>query len=553
MTRRTAVVLGGSLGAGFLLASTGLASAGGLFLPGSGAVSTSRAGAAIVSADDGEALSLNPAGLAKARGTTITISAAIISYAMEFTRTGSYDAIDDAELPYEGSTYPTIKNKADAPFGIGSFQPVPVVAVVTDLGGRLDNVRLALGLYAPNAYPFRDMSNGYQFNGDPNAPPPPTRYDIYKQEGAILLPSLGVSYRVLPQLDVGVRASAGFAHVKSVVGLWSSTNRPEDVSHDTLFTADATDRFVPAFGVGVTYRPHPNIEVSAVYNSALNIHGKGNATAINGPAVELSGNPITIGPSIDSLCAPGGTFAEQKACVDLQIPQSAAIGARYLFRRADGSMAGDLELNVGWENWGKRCDIVGADFDNADCTSPGQYRVVVDAAPYIDTNNDGMNSDDEALFPLATSFVDHRMKDTYSVRLGGSYLIPLDPAKTIVVRGGVGYDTRAAEEGWLRADLDGAARVTTAVGAAYRTDRIEINAGVGAILEGSNTNAGNCNPVGGSGGCGPNGDEQDLDDRSGPDPINPILTVNSQVENPITQGTIKSHYLMFMLGVTTWF
>ncbi|MGE0401366.1 MAG: hypothetical protein AB7T06_31980, partial [Kofleriaceae bacterium] len=44
------------------------ANAGGLFLPGSGATSTSRAGAAVASADDGEALSINPAGLAKSSG-----------------------------------------------------------------------------------------------------------------------------------------------------------------------------------------------------------------------------------------------------------------------------------------------------------------------------------------------------------------------------------------------------------------------------------------------------------------------------------------------------
>ena len=41
-----------------------LAAAGGLLLPGAGAVSTSRAGAAVASAADGEGLVLNPAGIA---------------------------------------------------------------------------------------------------------------------------------------------------------------------------------------------------------------------------------------------------------------------------------------------------------------------------------------------------------------------------------------------------------------------------------------------------------------------------------------------------------
>src|SRR5687767_10831307 len=81
--------------------------AGGLILPGAGAISTSRAGAAVASTDDGEALSVNPAGLAKARGTSITLSAVFIAYSMKFTRSGTYDDIADAELPYEGQAFPS--------------------------------------------------------------------------------------------------------------------------------------------------------------------------------------------------------------------------------------------------------------------------------------------------------------------------------------------------------------------------------------------------------------------------------------------------------------
>src|SRR5690242_11797428 len=103
--RLSALVLGG------LVLAPRLGTAGGLILPGSGAISTSRAGAAVASAEDGEALGLNPAGLAKTKGTAITISAAIISYSMEFTRSGSYDPIADEDRPYEGQAYPTVKNE----------------------------------------------------------------------------------------------------------------------------------------------------------------------------------------------------------------------------------------------------------------------------------------------------------------------------------------------------------------------------------------------------------------------------------------------------------
>src|SRR5262245_59816041 len=158
------------------------AEAGGLFLPGSGAISTSRAGAAVASAEDGEALSINPAGLAKSSGTTITIAASLIRYSMQFTRRGTYDSVSDDDQAYEGTPYSTVENRPKRPLGIGSVQPIPVIAVVTDLGGRVQGLRLAAGLYAPNAYPFRDMTDGYTFNEDLSQPPPPSRYDIMKQE-----------------------------------------------------------------------------------------------------------------------------------------------------------------------------------------------------------------------------------------------------------------------------------------------------------------------------------------------------------------------------------
>src|SRR5262245_49807281 len=114
-----------------LLART--ATAGGLLLPGAGAVSTSRAGAAVASADDGEAVVLNAAGIAKAEGTTITLSSAIIDYAMQFTRRGTYDAVPGESYPYAGQPYAVVKNDA-SPRGIGSIVPVPLFAVISDLG-----------------------------------------------------------------------------------------------------------------------------------------------------------------------------------------------------------------------------------------------------------------------------------------------------------------------------------------------------------------------------------------------------------------------------------
>lgn len=534
-----------------------LAAAGGLLLPGSGAISTSRAGAGVASADDGEAISLNPAGIAKAKpGTTITLSAAMISYAMQFQRRGTYDA---AGMPYDGQPFPLEKNQANPPLGFGSVQPLPVIAIISDLGGVVPGLHVGLGLYAPNAYPFRDMctqtSAGcikYQFANDvinPSLPPPPARYDIMKQEAAIILPSLDVAYSVLPNLDVGVRLSAGFANLKSTTAVWASAgnNYTENVRQDGTFAIDASDHFVPAFGLGVTYRPTPNIELGANYSSELDIHAKGSAAAQLGPdAGGIPGVQVAIGPVPNELarCATGGTSANDlKACVDLALPMSVTLGGRYKFLDHNQRERGDLELDVDWENWGKTC--TDQQLEDGSCTNPGDYRVVVDGQAQIGS----------AALPLNTSVVRHNLKNGYGAHLGGSYHIPVAASADsdeVIVRGGVGYDTAVAQDGWLRADLDGAARTTLALGAGYRASRFEVNIGGGVILEGSPSNP---NWGGAAQPCNPTSPQDKCSGATnpGPNPINPLGTLNNQTVSPVSQGDYKSHYVMFMAGVTTWF
>jgi long-subunit fatty acid transport protein len=263
-----ALTIGGSL-----LAS-GTAIAGGLFLPGSGAVSTSRAGASVSSTEDGEALSINPAGLAKTEhGWTVTISAAIIRYYMEFSRRGTYDSVlETPPDPYTGDPYPTVENDPKPPTGIGSFQPIPVIAVVANLDklGWVPNLTVAAGIYAPNGYPFRDMRNGYDFVRDTQtntAGPPPTRYDVMTAESQALFPSIAAAYRIIPSLDVGLRLTAGRVASKSTVIVQGTPgNVNESVRHDTQFTADVKDGFVPTFGIGLAFRPTPFLVFGAVYN-----------------------------------------------------------------------------------------------------------------------------------------------------------------------------------------------------------------------------------------------------------------------------------------------
>src|SRR5690606_28508241 len=190
----------------------------------------------------------------------------------------------------------------------------------------------------------------------------------------------------LPELDVGLRFTAGRLQSKTTVAVWGTPyNVEEDIEKDALFTADVTDGFIPAFGVGATYRIGPSIELGANYTSPVVIRAKGSAQSVRGPAVDTSRQ---VGPVPDdqALCEPGGTMEAQRACISLQLPQTATIGGRYKIYDGTGetedNVKADIELNATWENWGKRCDFSDTGIVGSDCTAPGQYRVQIDAGLY---------------------------------------------------------------------------------------------------------------------------------------------------------------------------
>lgn len=532
-----------------VLAAARSANAGGLFVPGSGAISTARAGAAVASTDDGEALSINPAGIAKTEGLKLTISATLVQYFMSFSRRGTYDPVtnpDGTTRPYNGTPYATIDNDPSPPLGIGKFQPLPVLAVSWDLGGRVPGLAVAGGLYTPTGYPFRDMSNGYDFKRDvanDGIAPPPTRYDVMKQESAMILPSVAAAYRITPDLDVGARFTAGNLNSKTTVIVWGTPyNVDEDVRNDSLFTANVKDPFIPTGGLGATYRIGPAIELGANYTFPVVVKASGTASSFKGPSTDQA---KTIGPAPAGMakCAEGGTMEEQKACISLQLPMTAQVGGRYKILDEKGATQADVELDVDWENWGKTCNYDDAHIGNSTCTAPGQYRVQIDSWLYV--NN-------QPAQPLNVNQLRFGLKDTFGVRLGGSYKIPMGENK-IVARGGYAYDTAAAKTGWLRTNFDGAARHTIALGGAYEASSWQVNAGLGYVHEGTNTNPGanadgtDCNPTSAKLGCSATGDRP-VDQRQGPDPTNPLVTPDTQGENPYNQGSITSHYLMFMVG-----
>ncbi|MEZ4362543.1 MAG: outer membrane protein transport protein [Kofleriaceae bacterium] len=509
-----------------ILAWSTAANAGGLFLPGTGAVSTSRAGASTASTDNPEALLLNPARLTEVSGTQIMIGVSLIDFSLSFDRLGSYDPIEGRDLSWEGQDHPTVSDSSTPPVGLGPYQAIPMIAVSSDLGGRVRGLTLAGGLWAPQSYPTRDISSDYRID-DPVNPPPPSRYDIMEQEATFLIGAIGAGYRVLPQLDVGARVQVGRGKTRARTFLWGLPNFAEYTGSDAELDLEAEDNFMPSFGLGVSYRLTPKIELAAQYHGQFSFVGKGTAKARLSQYLSLSGVPaqLTATPDAEARCAKGGTDDVLRSCVDLTLPMSASIAGRYKFLDAQGRERGDVELDLGWENWGQE--------------RAADFLVVVDAQV-------------NGVITLKDGLIRHGFRDTFAARLGGSYR-PMLGGQDVVVRGGLSYDTAAAKPGWERLDFDGAARTTLALGASWRTRRVQVDLGAGAILEGTRDVGKACNPDIGNLGCDGTGQEAPIDERTGADPINPLFQPFAQNENPINHGRYSSHYVLLMAGVTALF
>ena len=258
--------------------------------------------------------------------------------------------------------------------------------------------------------------------------------------------------------------------------MWGNPgNYEEYVKSDGLFTLKATDNLVQTYGLGVAYRPIPPIEIGANLTGPIDIHGKGTAYSSNGSNVTLSGQPIVVEPvaDADARCAKGGTAAALKGCVDVELPLTVQVGARYKFLDAKGVEQGDVEVDLDWENWGKQCDYT----KDPNCLNASDFHVTVDAQVAVasmPTNG----------LALQNNIVGHGLQDTYAVRVGGSYHVPVGRSRPdrarrrrLRHRGG---------EARMGAHRSRRCRAHDAHRAARRTscDKVRFDLGFGVILEG---------------------------------------------------------------------
>ncbi|HKA88940.1 MAG TPA: outer membrane protein transport protein [Haliangiales bacterium] len=485
------------------------ARAGALYVGEVGPQGLERGGAFVAKADDPTALLINPAGLMKARRGEIFLGSTLAAYSLKYQKAGAYPNQPNRspQPAYVGQAYQEIKSDSGP-------QPLPALAATY----RFDGVPLAVGLgvFAPPAFPDRDFKCNVDENcvTGANGAPAPQRYDVVFQDASIILPSVGAAYRIIPDLDVGVRLSWGFGKIQARSFTWGVIPNPEgDPTQDGDFSVDVKDNFIPQAQVGVLYRPTSFLELGAQWTSGLTLGGKGTGNARLGANISPLGQAMLV-PVDDAVavCEKGGTTSQLKACVTTKIPMHASLGGRYIFRDDAGRERADVELDLRWENWSAAPDT----------------EVVVDA------------KDDLIGLVLRPSLIRHAFKDVFVARLGGHYEIPVG-TDTVHLMGGIAFDSAAAPTSWTRVDFDGKERFTLTLGAAYELSWLRVDIGAGVVLEPDRTvtDIANANPT--------------FDNRQQPDPIQPNFPPAQQRYAPFNAGTYTSSYFLASLGVTAKF
>jgi long-chain fatty acid transport protein len=507
---------GVSVAIAIAVAAAGTARAGGLFVGEAGTQANERGGAFVAKADDPSAIWINPAGVVKTGRAEIYLGSSFIDYSLSFDRDGLYRTTD-GNAAWEGSEMPGVEDRA-------GVQPIPSLGATY----RWRNLGIGLGVFGPNSNPKRDFQCDTDDCLVEGGSPLPVRYDLVSQEALFVFPSLAVAYRVHPMIDVGVRGSWGFGNINARTFTWGVRNYEEDIEKDGDFNVEASDSFVPTFGAGVLVRPVPNLEIGLAYSSQADIRATGNATADLGARLGIGDDRAAIYPVADEFaaCEAGGTPSALKTCLSINLPQTFAIGARFVFRDAMGAERGDIELDGKWENWSAASDI--------DVTVDGRS-VIIDA----DTGEEIGGTGD-----LRPQTIKHGFRDTFAVRLGGSWRFPMG-ANLLEARAGVAYDTAAAPTSWTRLDIDGMERITASLGAAFEiSERYRIDVGFAVIIEPSRDVP---TPV---------VDEDNptpIDQREHPDAIQPLRAVQNQDESPFNGGHYESGYLIGSVGLTAKF
>ncbi len=430
-----------------LLLSTSVARAGGTDLPDNGTEAIGRGGAFTAKADNGLALYYNVAGLARQRGTRVTVDANLVLYNTTFTRDGVYGASNaPGSGAWVGKSYP----------GIGTSEnvfPIPYLGISTDFG-FFKRWTFGFGVYGPPG--VGKLNYGVNTSGSETATvkladgtiaPAPSRYDISRTNLLIFYPTLAVAVSPMKWFDLGLAIQAVYGNFDlanaNVTRAGSACASLEDPQCDAYGNIKASGWSWGLIASAMVH-PTPYLDIGVSFRPQIDIHAEGNIHATTPPALQVAipDAPVTF---------------------NTMQPNVLRLGARYVNRYADETERFDIEVDGIWENWGKQTDRWGRSWDSYD--SPNKY-----TPDLIYSDNFMLGAGGELKVNL-----NHGYTDVFGVRVGGAYNHRLSEISRLIGRLGFYYDSAATDDAHTRLDFNTAAKIAATIGGGYRWRGLTVN------------------------------------------------------------------------------
>ncbi len=362
----------------------------GFQIPEQGVASMGMGMAGIGKADDLAAIYHNPAGLATQKGTNLYVDVAGIGPRATYTRPG-----------FAGED-----NKSD-------LIPVPLMAVASDFGGRLDQIIVAFAVNAPFG-----LRNEYDATG-------PQRYLSTNISLATAYVGPYVGWQLSPQLAVGagVQYVYATAEIEQRINYGGALNPAlnENQAYDgNLLIDNASDHGVAA-NIGLLWKPTEQVQLGLSWHSGIDLNIDGDATlTIPAAVTQISGGLM------QSLSTQGQTT--------VSLPQT--LGAGVAFQPLS---ALTIVADVNWINWSV--------YKNIDFTFDQN-------TPY---------------FPDKENPRD--WEDSIALRLGAEYLV----TEQIALRAGYLFDQSPIPTDSLGPELPTGDRNGITFGAGYQWERFAVD------------------------------------------------------------------------------
>ncbi|MDH5670895.1 MAG: hypothetical protein OEZ06_02040 [Myxococcales bacterium] len=469
----------------------GRAAAGGLELLPGGTRSVARGGAVAARPEDPMTQLHNPAGLTKLPGVQFLFSLELPLHDMCVDPYGYYGwgvyeagttefgdqlALENPNDPqpgldndYASSPLPKVCNSARS-------LPIPQIGLSIEL---TDQLSIGIGHLFPTVVP------GMQFGGPDGtietelagttvARPTPTRYQLIKQEVvAGFAPSFAVAYQAVPTLSFGLNLQ--LAIVKAKTWVVQNAVAGTQPSTDMLAELEAEDLFVPSLTFSVFAEPTPAIDLMASFRWVDNFDGSGSVK------FETNTYPETG--------ADGGvpeTAHENKALdlsqVKVGLPWALTLGFRYSGLLSGGVVSGVSDSRrapdpMDSELWDVELDL-GYSFNAR--AGKNTVQAGEDVVLYTrDAKGDGGRIEVD-LDDLSQFDIDRHLKDSVTLRLGGSYsIVP----RQVALHAGTFYESRGVEPEYVNIDTFALARVGVGIGVLWRLGMVDLTASYGHIFQ----------------------------------------------------------------------